>query len=509
LEYETTTRPELIRLESLMVATDFLDSISTGIILQGVDGAVIDCNTRAAELLGVPEDELMGRTLETPLGAVREDGTPLPPDAQPAAITLRTGEPCKEVIIGIDSPDDARRWLTVDTWPLNIGGERVGVITAFDDYSVAWKEQHFLRLLSEVNRVVMFSSNEESSLQQLCDALVRHGPYALAWVGVPSATAQFGIEMLCASGETEYLFDGMVSWSGTKESGLGPVGTALRTGITQVINNLLTDPRFEMWRDRAEKYGLRACIAIPSNLDDQRAVLAVYDRHIHAFDAMGVKGLEDIAREVEFGIEHLRSLRSLEKALEGTLAALSQMTETRDPYTAGHQSHVGRLSAAIARQMGQDDKMVALIGQSGEVHDIGKITIPTEILTRPGRLSALEFEMVKQHPVVGYEILTKASLPWPIADVALQHHERMDGSGYPSGLPGSDIVIPARIVAVADVVDAMFHRRPYREGLGLDGALAEIARGAGTLYDADVAAACQRVFHEGFTFVDEPDDLAG
>jgi HD-GYP domain-containing protein (c-di-GMP phosphodiesterase class II) len=126
--------------------------------------------------------------------------------------------------------------------------------------------------------------------------------------------------------------------------------------------------------------------------------------------------------------------------------------------------------------------------------------VPSEILTRPNRLSELEFEMIKRHSIVGSEILAKATLPWPVAEVALQHHERMDGSGYPSGLIGGQIILPARIVAVADVVEAMTHHRPYRPGLGHDRALTEITLGAGTLYDTEVVQACLAVFEEGFSF---------
>jgi HD-GYP domain-containing protein (c-di-GMP phosphodiesterase class II) len=144
--------------------------------------------------------------------------------------------------------------------------------------------------------------------------------------------------------------------------------------------------------------------------------------------------------------------------------------------------------------------LITLIRQSGEVHDLGKVAIPSEILNKPGRLSALEFEIVKGHTTVGFEILSKASLPWPIAEVALQHHERLDGSGYPNGLRANEIIQPALIIAVADVVDAMTQHRPYRPGHGLDAALSEVGSGAGKLYDSDVVEACLAVFKNGFTF---------
>jgi HD-GYP domain-containing protein (c-di-GMP phosphodiesterase class II) len=176
------------------------------------------------------------------------------------------------------------------------------------------------------------------------------------------------------------------------------------------------------------------------------------------------------------------------------------MTEIRDPYTAGHQGEVADLSMAIATSLNLDPNLISLIGQGGDVHDIGKVGVPAEILTRPGRLTETEFELIKTHAQLGYDILASANLPWPIPHVALEHHERIDGSGYPQGLRGDKISLAAKIVAVADVVEAMTHRRPYREALGIDLALAEIQNGAGTLYDVDVVKACVQLFANGYRF---------
>jgi response regulator RpfG family c-di-GMP phosphodiesterase len=358
----------------------------------------------------------------------------------------------------------------------------------------------------------MSVTEEADPLQSLCDALVEHGPYALAWIGVTAKDEEGGLVLAYAAGATDYFYDGMASWSGSKATGLGPVGTALRTGVTQVVNDLAQHPLSEAWRERASQFGLNSCLAIPFDPGGQKAVLVIYDRHIVAFDEATVQGLEAIARESEFGVAHIRSMERLAMALDGTLNALGQMTETRDPYTAGHQVHVGALGSSLAETLaaeyGLDTKMVELIRQSGDVHDIGKIAVPSEILTKPGRLSALEYEMVKNHTLVGYDILSKASLPWPIAEVALQHHERLDGSGYPYGLPGSEIILPARIIAVADVVEAMTQHRPYRAALGIEVALAEVSAGAGTLFDAVVVKSCLAVFEAGFTFGDPPSSRA-
>ncbi|GAB2179135.1 HD domain-containing phosphohydrolase [Dongia sp. agr-C8] len=184
----------------------------------------------------------------------------------------------------------------------------------------------------------------------------------------------------------------------------------------------------------------------------------------------------------------------LERTLVGTLDMIGHVIELRDPYTAGHESRVGELSAAIGAEMGLDEARQRGLRIAGAVHDVGKISVPTEILTRPGQLSATEYQLVMQHAQSGFDILKAVDFPWPVAEVARQHHERLDGSGYPNGLKGDAIILEARIVAVADVVESMAAHRPYRPGLGIERALAEIEDHAGTKYDAEAVAACLRLF---------------
>jgi len=166
----------------------------------------------------------------------------------------------------------------------------------------------------------------------------------------------------------------------------------------------------------------------------------------------------------------------------------------RDPYTAGHERRVAELAVAIGAELGFDTHRQEGLRVAGHLHDVGKMAVPVELLVKPTRLSAAEFELVKAHPQAGYEILKDVEFPWPVAQVALQHHERVDGGGYPQGLQGNAILLEARIVAVADVVESMASHRPYRPGLGIDKALAEIERGRGSAYDAQVVDACLRLF---------------
>jgi PAS domain S-box-containing protein/putative nucleotidyltransferase with HDIG domain len=194
-----------------------------------------------------------------------------------------------------------------------------------------------------------------------------------------------------------------------------------------------------------------------------------------------------------------QSFHKIRRTLGATVNALATTIERRDPYTAGHQQRVALLACAIARELGMPPDRVEGINIAALVHDIGKIHIPSEILSKPSRLSAIEFEMIKTHSQVGYDILKDIEFDWPIPDMVLQHHEKLDGSGYPGGLSGDEIVYEAKIISVADIVEAMASHRPYRPGLGIEIALGEISKNRGKFYDSDVADACARVF-EGDSF---------
>ncbi len=190
-------------------------------------------------------------------------------------------------------------------------------------------------------------------------------------------------------------------------------------------------------------------------------------------------------------------LAKLETALLQTVEVINALSAMRDPYTAGHERRVAEIAVAIGAELGFDAQRQQGLRVAGHLHDVGKINVPAEILSKPGRLSPAEFALVKEHPQAGYDVLKNVSFPWPVAQVALQHHERIDGSGYPRGLKGDEITLEARIVAVADVVESMASHRPYRPALGFERALAEIERGRGTAFDADVVGACLRLFREG------------
>jgi len=221
------------------------------------------------------------------------------------------------------------------------------------------------------------------------------------------------------------------------------------------------------------------------------------DRHAHELER-SVHDLGVANEEIE------ASYQRLARALSQTVEALAAASEVRDPYTAGHQRRVTDLAVAIAEKLGLEAFQVEGLRVAGLMHDIGKLAIPSELLSKPSRLTPTEFSLIQTHPEAGQSILRGIEFPWPVTDIVVQHHERLDGSGYPQGLTGDEILKEARILAVADVVEAMASHRPYRPARGIDQALSEIREHAGARYDEDAVTACVELIESGaFSFSDE------
>ncbi len=218
----------------------------------------------------------------------------------------------------------------------------------------------------------------------------------------------------------------------------------------------------------------------------------------HVFDFGGRRAntvlAQDVTERLRVEEQNRRYVEQLKTAFMSAVEVATTLIEMRDPYTAGHERRVARIASAIGAELGWDERRLEGLQVAGHLHDAGKICVPAEILSNPGKLSAIQFQLIQGHAQAGYDVLKTVTFPWPVAEVALQHHERMDGSGYPQGLKGEAILPEARILAVADVVEAMASHRPYRAALGIEAALAEIERGRGTAYDPVVADACLTLF---------------
>jgi putative two-component system response regulator len=258
---------------------------------------------------------------------------------------------------------------------------------------------------------------------------------------------------------------------------------------------------------RALNEGATAYITKPLNMDE--VLVKVREglekqRLVMENNRLYQEAQRELAERKRAEREIQRNLEKVRKTMEGTIHAMTFIVETRDPYTAGHQQRVTQLACVLAKEMNLSEEQIDGIRMAGLIHDLGKICIPGEILSKPGKINEAELSLVKTHPEVGYNMLRTIDFPWPVAQIVLQHHERMDGSGYPRGLLGVDILLEARILAVADVVEAIASHRPYRPALGLQKALQEITQNRGTLYDSEVVNICLRLFLEkGFDFEQE------
>lgn len=476
-----------------------LDAIDFGVVVHGATGRVIAHNAAAVRLLGLPEGQLLGATSRDPRWRViRDDGSDLPISELPSMRTLRTGEPVTDFEMGLRRPDGSLVWLLVSS---RVRQEHPReVVATLMDISAERSAERALHTARAAEQVILRATDEVGLLQDICDALLLDGGHRLVWVGLANDDEQRSVSTAAVSGAAGYLYDGIVSWSGDDGRGRGPVGTALRDHRVVVVDDVENDRRFERWSSRAVAFGFRSVVAIPFRSDDRWAALTIYARDAGAFDDRHLTALASLGRNLEHALADLRRRQQLSAAFESTVTALATLSEVRDPYTSGHQYRVAELAVAIGERLGLDPQMLWALHLGGLVHDVGKATVPSEILTRPGRLDPIEFSLVQRHTTIGEQVLRAAELPWPIPEIAAQHHERLDGSGYPRGLHGDDICLPARIVAVADVVEAMTHHRPYRAGLGIDAAMREVIAGAGTLFDPDVVAATCRLFDDGYTW---------
>ncbi|QWD67148.1 HD domain-containing phosphohydrolase [Polynucleobacter sp. MWH-Aus1W21] len=363
-----------------------------------------------------------------------------------------------------------------------------------------------LSALSEAAAALARADSTDLLVAEVCSAIAAQGPYVLAWVGKAENDENKTVQVMGGAGSAlAYIENIVVSWSDKNISGMGPGGLAIRTGKSSVVVDSELDEGFIAWRELARKFGIRSAIGCPIPDGEARpfGVLLVYSKVPNAFGGSEVQLFESLAQEIGFGLRSIERQHKLDgeihekqqtqerlaNALKATIEAMARTMEWRDPYTAGHQKRVASISTAIARQMGWDDNAIQALYMAAMVHDIGKVAVPSEILTKPTRLTDLEMQMVQGHVESGYQILKDIPFPWPIADMVRQHHERLDGSGYPHGLKGDQICLEARILAVADTIEAMATHRPYRAARGLSAAMDEVRSEAGEKLDAKVVDA--------------------
>ena len=485
-------------LRSLDYLNAFLDSTEVGFAYFYEGGVVRDCNEAIARLLRTTTDRLIGENFYDPRWArPRVDDSPFYFDNPRDVLAIDSSKAYSDVVVGFNFYDAPRRWLSVNTYPVVERGVARGVIVSFTDVTREHHRERTLRLFNEVSRCVANAASVDEALRGLVDALVAVGGYRVAWV-TAEVDRSSDLGVVARAGEVGYL-DGLKFASDpARPGGRGPTASAIRDRVVRVVHDVSHHEELAPWQDRARRHGIQAIVALPLAIGERRAAVSVADRDIFVFDDESVGELEGLLREVELFVTRVRTTAQLRASLAGSMAAMARVTEIRDPYTAGHQTRVSTLSAAIAAHLGLDDELVDQITKGAALHELGKIAVPAEILGRPGPLSPLEFEAVQGHCDVGADILEQAALPAVFADIARHHHERLDGSGYPEGLIGDAVSIEARIVAVADVVEAMTHHRPHRPAFSVERALDELRAHAGVRYDAAAVAALEAVLAGGY-----------
>ncbi len=510
--YRHTMQKRLKESERWFATT--LKSIGDAVIATNTEGRITFMNPVAELLTGWKQTEALGRDLGEVFSVRDQDGCIL--IKNPVAKVLEEGvvvDLRNNLLFGKEGAtlivDDSAAPIVDDD------GNILGAVLVFRDVTEGRKAEEkriklncLLMAVRSMNESLLRVKSEPELFQQICESLANVVNFKLVTISLLDKDRCEIKPVAYAGAEESFLTLCTFTWDELAE-GRGPVGRAITTGAPAVVNNTQQDPSYEAWRSEALRRGFKSTIALP--LVSNGEVMGSLDVHSGEKDAFGPEEIEflmEAAGDITVALKSLRLERKLETSLAGmkkvlgeTVEAIAYMSEMRDPYTAGHQRRVAQLASAVAKEMGMSEDQIEGIRVSGFLHDVGKIVVPAEILSKPGRINDAELSLIRTHSSVGYEILRLLEFPWPVAKAVLQHHERRDGSGYPEGLTAEALTVEAEILAVADVVESMASRRPYREGVGIEKALNEISEGKGTLYNPQVVDACLVLFREkGFQF---------
>ncbi|MGD8309800.1 MAG: PAS domain S-box protein, partial [Chromatiales bacterium] len=419
-------------------ARQYLDIAGAMLVALDRDGRIELINRRGCEVLGYEEHELLGRDwMETCIPESVRD------DVRRVAETAWTGD--LDRVAYFENPvltrsGEERLVAWRNSVLYDADGQLVATLSSGEDVTerrqgeqALRRRNRALRTLSACNEALVRAGDEDQLLGDVCRVLVEQGGYPLSWVGYAQDDAERSLRPVASCGEaSDYLDEVRVRW-GDDELGRGPGGTTVRTGAVQRIGSIAADPSFGPWREQALARGFACVISLPL-LDQERAfgVLSVYSRSGDAFDDDEAALLGELASDLAFGIRALRTeeeRRSIqerhEAAMLQTVQAIARTVEMRDPYTAGHQERVARLAVALGQEMALPAARTEGLRLGSLIHDIGKIHIPAEILTRPSRLTDVEYGLIKTHPRIGYDIMKDVETPWPLRQMILQHHERL------------------------------------------------------------------------------------
>jgi PAS domain S-box-containing protein len=506
-------RSEALRRASEARFRSLIQHSTDMVLVVGSDGSITYASPAVERLLGYRVPEVLQRSIWE---FIHPDDLAMTTEA--LRITIET-------VHGVADPITYRvrhrsgAWRWVESTGQNlladpaVGGVVVNArdVTHTREASLALAEvNRVLRTVTAADEAVVHATSEVALLEDMCRVIVEAGGYPAAWIAVPDPDRPGRAFPVAASeGVREYL-DRVMAAYGWEPVLDGPATRALATLATHSMEDVSDLPPGVPLREISLEFGYLSQIALPLMAGDVVVgALSIHATEPRAFDREEVELFEQLARNLAFGVASVRTRADLLESsarlrdnVSTMVATVAATAEARDPYTAGHQRRVADLAGAIGEDLGLDEQTILGIRAAAGIHDVGKIAIPAEILTKPGKLSSIEFEIIKSHAQAGYDIVKGIDFPWPVARMILEHHERLDGSGYPNGLRGDDILLGSRIVAVADVVEAMSSHRPYRPSRGIEAALAQIEEEAGTRLDRDAVDVCLRLFREGrFAFV--------
>lgn len=415
------------------------------------------------------------------------------------------------------------RFVSSEMRHLDGSAHRLGLLilsasaAASGDDSLQHRLESTLHVLHQVHQRQRSAQSEADILRAVCDGLVSEGGFPLAWIGLVRHDSAHHLTLGAVAGAPRQHLERLsLCWSDGADQ-MGPVGEAVRRARTQVLHDIGADAGRFAWAADAHGAGLGSMLAVPLVHQARvEGVLVVYGQATRAFDPAEMALLEEVAHTLATvlsdhalrqsylneAIQRAASSHRLEQVLEQMIETLSGAIAARDPYTVDHQRRVAEISVRIARHMGLGEERCRVLYLAAIVHDIGKIRVPIDLLTKPTALRPQEMAVNRQHAQGTIDILSGVDWPWPLVEIAGQHHERLDGSGYPAGLKGNEIRLEARILAVADILESMSAPRPYRPSVGLPAALQVLLKERGTRLDPDVVDAAQALF-SGMTDLDQ------
>jgi PAS domain S-box-containing protein len=493
-----------------------LEAAPDGMVVVNQDGEIVLLNAQAEKQFGYRRDELLGQKVTNiiPAGFAERliaDGTRTAAEA----LAQQIGTGIELIALRKDGSEFP---IEIMLSPLE-GAEGILVTAAIRDITVQKEREHRLKAqnwaLSAYAGAALAlapASSPEELLKTICEAITRQSIYVLAFAAIAEDGPEKKIRVAAEAGSAVSFLHGLhLSWSEHEPDGRGPTGICIRTNKLQNIADTETSEVFAPWRDRAAQFGIRSGVYIPLHVEGGwQGELVICAALPNAFEAPAIEVFQHLAEQIVHAAHALdqglaldagqivlaKTQRQLTDALSEMVKPMVAAMEMRDPYTSGHESRVADIAVAIGKELGWPEERLHGLYVAGQVHDIGKISIPAEILTKPTKLSPGEWALIREHPETGYTILKDIPFAWPIAEIVHQHHEKLDGSGYPLGLKGDAVLPEAKVLAVADVVEAMASHRPYRPAIKLNVVLQQIEKEAGILLDAEAVRACTTLFRQ-------------